>query len=157
MKVSSYLNRDHVLLDVRSPSKQEVLRELLVPLIQSGALSGEQGEEVGEKLIERERQMSTGIDLGVAVPHCRVGFVEEPLLVLGLCRNGLDFDSFDGSPTNILVLVLVPEDRPKVHIQILSAVARLLTRAQDRHALLEAESEDEVLARMARLENPDGD
>lgn len=153
MKVSSYLHADKIVLEIRSRTKEEVLGELLNPLLKDGPLTDTQGEAALSGLIERERQMSTGIDLGVAVPHCRLPFLDAPLVSMGLSKGGIDFDSYDGSPTRIFFLVLVPANQPKIHIQILSAIARLLTLEEHRKAVLSCERAADVMELIESVES----
>jgi mannitol/fructose-specific phosphotransferase system IIA component (Ntr-type) len=153
MKITPLLRDDCIRMQIRSQDKEEVIEELLTPLVRTEVLTPEQGTRALTRLVERERQSSTGIDCGVAVPHCRVGFLKHPLVNLGFSREGLDFGSFDGSLSRIFFLVIVPEKQPKLHIQVLSTIARLLAEESSREELLGCESPAQVIQTIGALED----
>ena len=82
-------------------------------------------KEVYEGLLERERLGSTGLGMGVAIPHCRVGSCSTPMGVLASLEHEIDFDSSDGYPINLLFALIVPYDAHQDHLDILSEVAKL--------------------------------
>ncbi|MDG1987338.1 MAG: PTS sugar transporter subunit IIA [Halieaceae bacterium] len=82
-------------------------------------------KEVYEGLLERERLGSTGLGMGVAIPHCRVESCITPMGVLASLDHELDFDSSDGCPVNLLFALIVPYHAHQDHLDILSEVAKL--------------------------------
>ena len=93
-------------------------------------------EEIYRRLLERERLASTGIGAGVAIPHCKLPKVEEPVLALGITREPIDFSAIDGEPVRLFLLILSPEDSPAAHLQALSAVSRWVKEKEPMEALL---------------------
>jgi mannitol/fructose-specific phosphotransferase system IIA component (Ntr-type) len=80
---------------------------------QLAALVSKAAPEIGydnlvETLIAREGIMSTGIGLGIAVPHARLANVDQPVLAVGVSRKGIDYESLDDKPAHIIVLIVVP-------------------------------------------------
>ena len=82
-------------------------------------------KEVYEGLLERERLGSTGLGMGVAIPHCRVGSCITPMGVLASLEHEIDFDSSDEHPVNLLFALIVPYHAHQEHLDILSEVAKL--------------------------------
>ncbi|MBN1419126.1 MAG: PTS sugar transporter subunit IIA [Planctomycetes bacterium] len=115
-------------------SKEEVLGRLVeavvrtVPTIETDALL--------RTVLEREGLHSTGIGLGLALPHARLPMVKDFVVALGVHRGGLPFGSFDGRPVHILALVVGPTNKEDEYLKVLSRVSRFL-RAQ-RDAVLSA-------------------
>jgi mannitol/fructose-specific phosphotransferase system IIA component (Ntr-type) len=97
-------------------------------------------ESIWETLKEREMSMSTGIGLGVAIPHCSSVHIEDVIGGLCLLEDGIDFESVDGIPVRIIVLLLLPKNRFERHIKTLALVAKLFNNAQFREKLLECGS-----------------
>jgi len=105
---------------------------------------------VHEVLCERERLASTGVGSGVAIPHGRMGAIDQLRAAVAVSPAGIPFDAIDGAPVRIIVGVLAPQHHTGDHLRILARVSRLLRSAQVREGLLSAESPHaafEVIAR----------
>ena len=122
--LTQLLDPKAILLDLASRSRDEVLLEL------TGALALAhphiKREEIARALAERERDGSTGIGLGVAIPHARLPGVQKNLLAFGRSNQGLDFGSIDNKPVHLFFLLVVPEDG-----SYLKELARLSQLCQD--------------------------
>ncbi|MGL1891370.1 MAG: cation:proton antiporter [Spirochaetaceae bacterium] len=126
------INPKTIRLKLKSTVKNDVLKEMVNILYKNGDISDK--AEVLQGVLDREKLMSTGLQNGVAIPHCKTDSVASIKTVIGLCKEGMDFDSLDGEPTKILVLIVSPKSNPGPHIQFLSAIGSILN---DKHALLE--------------------
>jgi PTS system nitrogen regulatory IIA component len=93
---------------------------------------------VHEVLRERERLASTGVGSGVAIPHGRIGSIEQLRAALAISPEGIPFDAIDGAPVRIIVGVLAPQHHTGDHLRVLARVSRLLRSAHVREALLAA-------------------
>lgn len=143
MTFSRYLSHDRVAF-LSARSKDEALKALVSRL--AGAVSPFDPDDLLERLHEREGLMSTGIGLGIGVPHLRYKGVKEPCIVIGLQPQGIeDYESMDGEPVKILVLILVGEGQHREYLRILSGVVKALKREEVRKALLSARSPEEVV------------
>lgn len=96
-------------------------------------------------LIRREKQASTGIGKGVAVPHAHEDCITRQLLGVGISRNGIDFNSIDGEPVHIVALLATPKKHQKQHMELLAALSRLLQHAEVRESLIQAVDPIEVI------------
>ncbi|MEM9553243.1 MAG: PTS sugar transporter subunit IIA [Acidobacteriota bacterium] len=81
-------------------------------------------EDLYHRLWEREQLGSTGIGHGVAVPHCKLGKIDEVILALGKSADPIDFGAVDGKPVQLFFVVISPEKKPAAHLQCLSAISR---------------------------------
>jgi nitrogen PTS system EIIA component len=105
---------------------------------------------VHEVLRERERLASTGVGSGVAIPHGRIGAIEQLRAALAISPVGIPFDAIDGAPVRIIVGVLAPQHHTGDHLRVLARVSRLLRSAHVREALLaapDAQSAFDVIAK----------
>jgi PTS system fructose-specific IIC component len=133
-----------VRLDIRPGTKKQVLEQLTDTLVQAG-LAAEPKEFV-LKLLEREEMVSTAIFPGIALPHFRKPEecpLPEPRIVLGLCREGTDFDSLDGRPTYALFLICA--NNVVIHLKIIAELALLFRRPDLVELLLSARDARQVL------------
>lgn len=144
MKLGEIVTRKTVAAVLPATAKPQVIERLVDVLVKSGTLPAARREVVLQALAAREREMTTGVGLGIALPHARIAGVDRILAALGTCPAGIDFDSLDGQPATIFVLLVAPEDMRKEHVQTLSEVSRLLGNAESRAALLAAKTDSEL-------------
>lgn len=144
MKITDLLKKDTIILDLKSSSKAEVIEELVSKLDSAGRLNDK--EEYKKAIIAREEQFSTGIGEGIAIPHAKTAAVKVPALAFGRSKDGVDYDSLDGNPAHIFFMIAASEGAHSDHIETLSRLSTLLMNEDFKKKLLEAKTEDEVLA-----------
>lgn len=150
LRIRDILDPSRVQLHVTGQSKREILSALVGPIatthptIDIGALV--------ESLLEREQTSSTAIADGIAIPHGRHAMGDKVICTFGRNREGLEFDSIDGSPTQIFFVLISPETRPTLHLRWLAHLAVLLKNAEFRETLLGADSPEAVIAAIERAE-----
>lgn len=127
MKLHSLLAEDLVLLDLKSRSREDVLREMVGHLKTKNRITKD--KDLYEKLIQREKLGSTAIGDGVAIPHCKLKGIKAPLFLLGVSKQGVSFDSLDGKPSHIFFVVISSPDNPGMNLQALAAIAKLVRKA----------------------------
>jgi PTS system nitrogen regulatory IIA component len=127
MKLHSLLNEDLVLTPLMARDRDGALREMVEHLRgwTQAALDG----DLLEKLLAREGLGTTAIGGGVAVPHCKVGGLKAPLVMLGLSKDGLSFQSLDGQATHVIFLVISPLEYPNANLRVLAAIAKLVRKS----------------------------
>ena len=87
-------------------------------------------------LLHREDQATTGVGLGIAIPHSIVPGLEDNQLLVCRVRGGIDYDAMDGEPVHLIFMVLAPENRPGRYLQLLARITRLVHRASVRDLLM---------------------
>ncbi len=122
-----------------SETSWDALGELVDLLVTSGHLEATRREDILKALHAREEQVSTGIGHGVAIPHAYCDRLEEPVAVLGRSLEGIEFEACDNAPVHFVVLLLVPQDQPHLHLQTLASIAKLFSQGEVRKKLKEAE------------------
>jgi len=145
MLITSLLRPDLVLADLAVQLKDDVLDALAV---QVGRVHPHvDAQMLADALRDRERQSSTALEHGVALPHARLGGVlEAPLAALARTAGGIPCGAVDGHPTRLFLLLVVPAEQPGGHLRMLANAARLLSDARCRSRLLEAPTATELLA-----------
>ncbi len=139
------LTAEHVLLDSQAHGKRALITEMAT-MLTSIDLDG-----VMEVVMAREQLGSTGIGHGVAIPHGRMPGLNMPVLALALHPEGVDFDSIDGEPVHIVVLLLVPDSDDRQHLELLAQLARILQQENTRDELLRADSRERVAALFSQV------
>ena len=149
-KVSELLAGNSILLQLESSDKIAAIRELARPLITSGVVTDE--DMFFEAILRRENLESTGIGLGVAIPHARTPAVKRTALAFGRSEAGVDFNSLDGKPAFLVFLIAAPEDRKTEYIMTLARVSRLIRRDEARIALNRARTTEEIVSIIQQYE-----
>jgi PTS system nitrogen regulatory IIA component len=142
--LSRLLNEQYVVLGIRPGSKEEVLRQLVRPLLSSQFIDRE--KPFVDKLLERERIVSTAVSRGVAIPHLRNPQENPgggPVLIVGICADGTDYEAPDGEKTHLFFLLST--DSEVVHLRVLAKVNRIVRRKQVMARLVGAGSPAEVM------------
>ena len=92
----------------------------------------------------RERSQSTGTGAGIAIPHGKCNAVKELVMAIGIAHEPIEFDSIDGKPVKILILLVSPSNQTGTHIQALAMISRLMLNQEFKTKLENVTSPDEV-------------
>jgi mannitol/fructose-specific phosphotransferase system IIA component (Ntr-type) len=141
-------------LELKARHKDEALAEMVGLLNRAGRIR-EPGELL-EALRAREKQVSTGIGAGIAIPHCASPQLDSTVLAFGRKLGGLPFDALDRRPVRLLFLLAGPERQQTAHLRLLSRLARLLRDPRFTDGLLAAQSPEEVVELLRRIEQGEG-
>jgi len=141
-RISELLPRSAIVLNLQSKEKFEVINELVRPLVATGAVTDE--PEFVSAIVRRENMESTGIGLGVAIPHARTRAVSSIVLAFGRSDAGVDFNSLDGKPSHLIFLIAAPEEQKTEYIMTLARLSKLLRMDEVRIGLNKAGSPDDI-------------
>jgi len=144
MKLTDILAEHEIKVDLEAEDKKEAIEELVDLLISEHELSLRNRDEILDVVLKRESSISTGVGGGVALPHGTVDCINDIIAAMGISSRGIDFDSFDGDPVHIVLLLLVPKNRFGKHIKTLANIARLMNDGSVRESILKAENPDTV-------------
>ncbi|MFB6076972.1 MAG: PTS sugar transporter subunit IIA [Candidatus Nanohaloarchaea archaeon] len=131
-------------LDVAAGSKQEAIDHLLEMLSDAGRVD-DPGQARAD-VLEREEEATTGVGMGVAIPHAKTAAVDEPVVGFIRSEDGVDFDAVDGTPATLIFMLLFPEDASKGYLKTLSTLSRALVHEEVRADLADAATPGDVIA-----------
>jgi len=143
VKLSDYINETGINLDLLGNSKSEILVNLVQLLSQTVSINN--CDAIVQTLEERENLKTTGIGSGVALPHCKSTQVDKIHIVLGLSREGKDFQALDNEPANFFFLLVAPEASGSEHLKASAKIVRLVRDEDVRRELLELKTSEEVM------------
>jgi mannitol/fructose-specific phosphotransferase system IIA component (Ntr-type) len=150
MKIVDQITPQRIQIGLTSTSKPEILRELVLLLERDGVVRDV--DSAVQEFLEREAKGSTGIGNGIGIPHVRSDLVEDLEYVLAVSEPGVDFESLDGEPIHILVMMMAPKSSHGIHIKALAKVSRILNDETVRIRLRKSGSPEEVLAILSERE-----
>ncbi|MCJ7495247.1 MAG: PTS sugar transporter subunit IIA [Deltaproteobacteria bacterium] len=142
MKILDILDKQMIIPQLASTSKEGVLRELIRVIAHVEKQVDE--NRLMEILLERESLGSTGIGEGVAIPHGKSKDVKRLLASFGRSLAGMDFQAMDGKPTHLFFLLVAPENSAGTHLKALARISRLMKDNVFRKRLMEVSSREEI-------------
>ena len=145
MKLSDFVVREAILVDLQATGKEEAIREIVRSLHDAGQLAEADLEGVIRAILSREELGSTGIGQGVAVPHTRHPTVQRLVGTVALSRRGVDFAALDGDPVDIFFLLISPPNQPGDHLRALENISRHLKDERFVSFLRQAKTREQVI------------
>ena len=143
MSTRDMFSKTRVCFNLKATTKNETIDELIELLEKDGKLTNK--GEFKEAVLKREEEFSTGIGMGIAIPHGKSSAVIEACMVFGKSEKGIDYKSMDDKPAHLFFLIAVPNDSSDVHLRALSEISRRLMHSEVRDQLLKAQSFEELI------------
>lgn len=143
------INESLVDLNVKQKTKEEVIRYLTELAIKEGRVS--EADKYVEAVLNREKEYSTGMGFGIAIPHGKSSAVIEPFLCFGKV-DSVEWKSLDGNPVNMVFMIGVPEEAGNAHLKILANISRKLMKQEFRDELMKIESSSGLMEFLLKSE-----
>jgi mannitol/fructose-specific phosphotransferase system IIA component (Ntr-type) len=144
MKLSDIVCFEANVPNLSGVKRDEVIHELLCSLENAGQLGGASSKEIAAAVIKREREASTGMGKGVAVPHVKHDAIKDVVAVVGCSAKGIDFSSLDKQPVYTVIVLLSPADNPDKHLQAMETIFKNLQKEDFRRFLRQAQTHDQI-------------
>lgn len=143
MTIRDLLAAESINLNGTPAEKTEALNQCIDLMAKSGKIADVETYRKG--VFAREEEGTTGIGMGIAIPHCKSDAVTKAGLAAMVVKDGVDFESLDGTPAKIIFLIAAPNTEDNVHLQVLSKLSVMLMDEQFTNSLINAGSVDEFL------------
>ncbi len=150
MKLQDLLTEEVIRIPLKSTEKEKIIEELIDLLHQAHKINDR--DLALEKVLERERVMSTGMGEGVAIPHAKTAAVDDLVAAFGITQEEVDFQAIDEKPVRLVYLLVGPMDPTGPHLQALSRISRLMHRKEFRERLLGCRTGSQVIDIIAKEE-----
>jgi mannitol/fructose-specific phosphotransferase system IIA component (Ntr-type) len=154
MRMSDFVVKEAIVPDLKATTKETVIREMVESLRAAGYFKGGELEDIVKAILKREQLGSTGIGRGVAIPHSKHSTADRLIGTVAISRGGVNFDSLDGEPVFVFVLLISPQDRPGDHLRALENVSRSLRDDNFVRALRNAKTREEIWALLDGADRP---
>jgi PTS system nitrogen regulatory IIA component len=151
MKIGDYFNSLDIIPCLASTTKEDALAELTAKLVTHHDTIDR--DEVFRVLLERELLGSTGIGGGIAIPHAKLRYRGDPIVVFGRSTTGIAFDALDGKPVNLVFLLLASEHALDLYLKLLARISRLLKDRAFRGRLMDVAGADALYDTIREQDN----
>lgn len=150
MKITDYLSKENIFLDVELPDKIAVLDFIAKIAEKSGVVKD--SSALFEGLLQRERTMSTGVGRCFGFPHTTSPEADNAAVILVRLSKPIHFDSLDNKPVDIILSLIIPQRYPEIHVRLLARISRLCQNSRFVTAVRENSAPSAVWQAMADLE-----
>jgi mannitol/fructose-specific phosphotransferase system IIA component (Ntr-type) len=155
MKLSEFVQPELIKVGLEAKDKWDAITQLIDLMIEAEQVKAEQRGKIIDVVFDRERSMSTGMERGIAIPHANSPLIEDVVGAIGISKTGIPFESLDGDPSDLIVLLVIPKDKFQKHVRTLAGIARLFNHDQMTAALRNAETAEEVMQIIVAEEGKD--
>ncbi len=143
MSIKDVITLECIEVNLKSTTKNEVIDELIELLYKAGKLNNK--EKYKQAILERESKGSTGMEEGIAIPHGKTDAVNTPTIAIGISKNGIDYESLDGKPSQLFFMIAAPENANDTHIELLSKITTLVLDEDITNKLLNSSTKEDVI------------
>lgn len=151
MKFIDYVKPENIKLQLEGQTKDEVIEELVELLTESCCV--DDADAILDAVMAREREGSTGLEKGVAIPHAKSDAVSRLSIVIGISHEGIDFDALDGKRSHLFFLMVAPTSESGPHVQAIAKIVKMIKIERFREKLLKAKTNEEVIETINMVEN----
>ena len=148
MKLSEFINKDSIFLDVHAESQKNVFKIL-------GNIFSKKNKTLSsliiEKLNERERLGSTSVGNGIAIPHTKIDGINETQVIFLKLKDGVDFSASDGKKIDLVFSIIAPENSESDHLLILSSISNFIRKKQKIERLRGSTNMEEILFLFSKI------
>jgi mannitol/fructose-specific phosphotransferase system IIA component (Ntr-type)/predicted Kef-type K+ transport protein len=134
-RLIEFLQEENILTGLEANDKWEALRKLTDFFVKTHGVPTRLKDELYATIEQRESEFTTAVGLGAAIPHGRIDQGTGIRGVLGICREGIEFDALDKEPVRLIMLVVTPKGYEKEHLEVMASLAEMISDAQIRNRL----------------------
>lgn len=143
MKLSDVLTEDRIIININGKDKYDVLEKMVH--IAKTSEKVKDVENLLKKVLEREKIKSTGIGGGIGIPHAQTSGVTDIIACLGISEQGVEFNSIDGKPVHLILLIATKERTNNTYLGLLSRIARLFIDEPFKQRIIKSTSPEEII------------
>ncbi len=136
------ITKDRI-IDLKGKNKQDALQELVDVIATSPEVVDKNDFYIS--IMKREKIMSTGIGIGLAVPHVKIDSVKDFVMAIGRKKDGIDFDSLDGKPVHLVIMIGANTEQRDDYLKVLAKISILLKNADFREKMINAKSAEDII------------
>ncbi|MFC1634841.1 PTS sugar transporter subunit IIA [Planctomycetota bacterium] len=144
MKLSDFICFEAMVPELQAADRDGVIIELISLLDKAGMFGKVKSSEIQKEMIKREKEASTGMGKGVAVPHVKHKAVKDVVAAIGLSSVGIDFSALDKQPVYSIILLVSPKENPDRHLQAMESVFTHLQREKFRKFLRQCRTSEQI-------------
>ena len=144
-RLVEFLAEEFITVDLQALDKWDAIRQMVAFLMRTHRVEHISEEELYRSVVEREKEFSTALGHGIAIPHGRIKKGPAIQGVMAICRDGVDFDAADGDPVKLLMLIVTPDEHKDMHLKVLSSLSSMVSDEAIRNRIIAAISPEDAM------------
>lgn len=144
MKFADFVCPEAIILELKAKDRNDAIAELVSALEKAGRLGRQNAKVITKAVINREKEASTGMGKGIAVPHAKHEGIDDVVAAIGKSTPGIDFSALDKQPVHSIVLLISPSDNADKHLQAMENIFRHLQHDRFRKFLKQSRTVEEI-------------
>ena len=144
MKLSDFVCFEAIISELKAKDRNGTIAELVTTLDKAGRLGKDNSQDIIKAVIKREKEASTGMGKGVALPHVKHAAVKDVVAAVGQSSVGIDFSSLDKQPVYSVILLISPVNNPDRHLQAMEGIFQHLQQDRFRKFLRQSTTAEEI-------------
>ena len=150
MRIKDILSPESMIMDLQATTKDEAINEMADLEVATGIVNNK--EKFVESIWAREKESTTGIGGGIAMPHARNEYINKARVLFAKSEKGVDYDSLDQQPVHLFFMITAPAGADNTHLQALAKLSSLLINPDLVEKLKAAKTADEVIDLFSQAE-----
>lgn len=151
MLISEIFKPGNIKINLESRDKEELFEEIVSFIVNAENLDNR--DEILKALWDRERKMTTGIAQNIAIPHTNLINLKKTIGVIGISKNGIDYDSLDGKPVHIIFFLIGDKNNPNEHLTVLKNLALMLNMPDFYNDIMNCNNSEKVTEKLIEFED----
>ncbi len=144
MKFADFICFKAIIPELKGTDRNSIITELTEALDKAGELGKSNCEDITKAIIKREKEASTGMGKGVAVPHVKLPAFKKPIAAIGRSSRGIDFLALDKQPVYSVILLISPVNDPDLHLQAMEKIFKHLQKDMFRKFLRQLDTAEKL-------------
>ena len=141
-KIAKMLAPERI-IKIKSTNKKDALKELVEVISIAKEITDK--NDFFKETLKREKILSTGIGLGIALPHVKIPSVKDFVMAIGTSKKGIEFDSLDNKPVYVVIMIGSSDKQKDIFLKVLARVTLLLKNKKLRDAIINAKDSSEIM------------
>lgn len=140
MELTDLLHSGNIFVELDADTKFEAIREL----IDRSTIISEMKDYIYDRVLEREELEPTAVGNGIGIAHAKVDTIEKIEVVMGLLKNGIDYESYDDTPVKVLFVVVAPIAQNREYLNLMAKISRVCRHSENVNKILQLANGDEI-------------
>ncbi len=125
MEIRKVLSEDRIIFNLNSETKEDIIKEMAKMFVDDGSVEKKDYDKLVEAIIEREKLSSTGLQDGIAIPHCKTSAIKKLSIAVAIVKEGKEFDSLDEKKTRMFFMIAGDKNCGQDHLKFLQLISKL--------------------------------
>lgn len=147
MTLSDYIKKENIFFNLKAKNKYAVIKEIIF----QSSTDSNMKDYIYEKVIEREELEPTAVGNGIGIAHAKIDKIETIDIMVGIIKEGIDYESYDETPVNMVFVVVAPVSQNKEYLNVMAKISRVCRHKESVQEMIDYKTVEEVIAKLSSV------